>query len=475
MTLPRIAVLSMIAAATALLLAAPALRAAEPADAARAACTPRPASEPASQSPDALSASLDTTHPVALANWDARGWQRRRIWITLQADNRGDVATQVLPQMVIDARVDGGAAFVQLGRPIALAPHARARQRLAVYVPDDSRTLGVRTLVATPAQPVALAFAIECSTARYDVGEFAPAVGALLDEAVKTWFNGFVDPLSDPHAVFEAVRRLSSGAQDAEDVAWTLRGLMQSANDDHGFVVLPGEAVPEAPVPASRPAEFEWRDDGVAVVRLHPVPGAPAAATEAWASALHEGVAGLRRRRPIGWILDLRDMAGESPWAPLAGLSTLLQGPLVGAFVTRQGREDWIVGRGAAGLAGAPPRLDLQAPPAPDDPRPVAVLIGPGTRDAGEDVAVALLGRPRARLFGAPTAGFPAAGVRMHRLGDGSLLGVLERRDVDRQGRVQRLAVEPDTRLSGAKLAEAVPPEAVGWLLDEPAGGADRR
>jgi hypothetical protein len=135
--------------------------------------------------------------------------------------------------------------------------------------------------------------------------------------------------------------------------------------------------------------------------------------------------------------------------------------------VTRQGRQDWIVERGVARLAGEPALVDLQSAPEPGFRGPVAVLIGPNTHDFGEDVTVAFHGRPNTRFFGAPTAGFPFLGVQVHRLADGTSLGVLQSRDADRTGLVHRLAVEPDTLLKDGALLEAMPSEAVEWLLDE--------
>ncbi len=442
--------------------------------ASRAACTPHPAEGAVvSQSADALSLSLDAAHPIAVANWDVRRWQRHRVWITLDAANRGDATAHVLPQMVVDARADGGAAVALFGLPLAITPHAHATQRLAIYVPDDAKTLGVRTLVAAPLQPVAVSFALECSDARFDLGQFAPTVAPLLDEAVKTYFNGFVDPLSDPHAAFESVRQLASGAQDADDVVWTLRGLMQAVRDDHGFIVGPGESPPARRVPVTRAPEFELRPDAVAVVRLHAVDTSAEAQALDWANALHDGLAALASHHPRGWVVDLRDFDGDSPWPAFAGLSTLLDGPAVGAFVSRQGKQEWIVERGAARVAGGPALVDLQAPPEPMLRGPVAVLIGPNTRNAGEDVTVALRGRARTRFFGAPTAGFPNLGVVVHKLSDGTTLGVLETRAADRRGVVQRLPVEPDAVL-GVELSLAPMPQAViEWIDDERAGSAE--
>jgi carboxyl-terminal processing protease len=473
MTLKRSVVRHRDAVAVALLLACGLAHASA---AVRSPCTPRPAGDGVpSQSADALSLSLDAAHPIALANWDAGRWQRHRVWIALEASNLGDAPAHVLPQMVIDARADGGASSVLFGVPLAVAPHARATQHLALYVPDDARTLGVRTLVATPAQPVAVTFALECSDARFDLGELAPAVAPLLDEAVKTWFNNFVDPLSDPRAAVETVRVLSSGAQGADDVVWTMRGLMQTVHDDHGFIVGPGEPVPARRTLATRAPELELRTDGIAVVRLHAVDTRSDAEALAWATALHDGIASLAARHPRAWIVDLRDHDADSPWPSFAALSALLDGPVVGAYSSRHDKRDWIVERGVARLAGESALIDLQTPPEPPLRGPVAVLIGPNTRDAGEDVTVAFRGRAHTRFFGAPTAGFPIPGMRVHRLSDGTTLGVLETRDADRTGVVQRLPVEPDTLLKAGALLDASPSDAVEWVLDEhPAGSSDR-
>jgi hypothetical protein len=455
-----------LAVATALLLAASAGHAAS---APRAACTPKPAGdELRSQAADALSVRVDAAQPIALANWDVRWWQRHRVWITLAASNEGDAPTQVLPQMVVDARPDGGATEALFGLPLALPAHGRATQRLAIYVPDDAHTLGVRTLVATPAQPVAVSFALECSDSRYDAGEFSPAVAALLDEALKTWFNGIVDPLSDPNTTLLTARQLASGAQDATDVAWTMRGLMQAVHDDHGFYVLPGEALPARRALVTRAPDLELRADGTAVLRLHAVDTTSAPDALAWATSLHDGIAAVAARHPRGWIIDLRDHDGDSPWPSLAALSTLLGGPAVGSFTSRQGKQAWIVERGVARIAGGPALVDTQAPPEPDFRGPVAVLLGPGTRDAGEDVAVALRGRPNTRSFGVPTAGFPLQGVQAHRLADGSVLGVLETRAADRTGVVHRVALEPDTLLHEDATAP-LPQPVLDWLYE--AGG----
>jgi Peptidase family S41 len=428
-----------------------------------------------SQSADALSVTLDSAHPAALANWDVRWWNRHRVWITLTAENRSDAPAYLLAQALVDARPDGGAATVLAGPPLTLEPHARVSDRLSIYVPDDSRTLGLRLLGGSLAGGVAGSFTLECSESRYDVGERALAAAPLMDEAMRTYFNGFVDPLPDPRAAYEESRKLGSGAQDAADVVWTLRALMQSLRDVHGYAVGPGEAPPPRRAMVTRPAEFEWRPDGTATVRLHGVDTEDDTAATAWASALHDGVAALAARHPRAWIVDLRDHDAERPWPAFAGLSALLDGPAIGAFVSRAGTQPWIADRGVARVAGGPALVDLQSSPEPSFHGPVAVLLGPGTRNGGEDLAVAFHGRPHTRFFGHPSAGFPSAGVVVHQLSDGGLLGVLEARAVDRTGVVHRQALAPHDLMSEAERGLSLPQAVQAWLDDERARPTDGR
>jgi carboxyl-terminal processing protease len=360
---------------------------------------------------------------------------------------------------------------VLAGTPLMLAPHARATQRLSLYVPDDARSLGVRVSGAALAGAVGVSFSTDCSDGAFDAGEMSPAIRPLFDEALRTYFGGFVDPLADPRAAFEAARTRGSGAPDSEDVAWALRGTMETVRDTHGWVAAPGETAPARRTLVTRTPEFELRADGTAVVRLHAVAAGDDAGAQAWATTVHDGVAALAARHPRAWIVDLRDHDADSPWPAFAALSTLLDGPVIGASVSRQGTQGWIADRGVSRLAGGPALADVQAPPEPPFRGPIAVLIGPGTRNAGEDLAVAFHGRARTRFVGRPTAGFPWQGVQVRRLSDGTLLGVLETRDADRTGVVQREPVEPDTLLPPEASSTELPAPAMAWLLDERSPG----
>jgi C-terminal processing protease CtpA/Prc len=149
----------------------------------------------------------------------------------------------------------------------------------------------------------------------------------------------------------------------------------------------------------------------------------------------------------------------------------------VGAFVDAEGhRQVWAYRQGQALLDGRAlaqgPAYQLKRPLPP-----VAVLTGPRTASAGEAIAVAFRGRPRARSFGEPTAGLPTI-IRGQVLSDGAWLLLTEVRDADRTGRTYEDTIAPDEPVA----VEGDPPEwqlrdperdpvlraALAWLRDQP-------
>ena len=406
---------------------------------------------------------LSAAQPAALASWDVHSWQRHRVWITLTLKNGDDAPAVVASQLMLDGTVPLS------GRPVTLAPHASASERLSIWLPDDARTLGVgAALYATAAgSAVSVAFAHDCSDARFDAGTLTVRAATDLREAVTLYLDAVADAVPDPRGAADIARRLGSGAQDATDVAWAVRGMMRALHDESGFIAAPGESVP-APTPrVARAPTFDWLADGIAVVHLHGGDGVSADAGRTLAAAVHDGVAALGARHPLGWIVDLRGNGGDDPWPSLAGLSTLLAGPTVGATVGRAGRQDWIVDRGAVRLAGESAMIDLQSTPEPGFPGPVAVLVDASTSNEGEVVAVAFQERPDARFFGAATAGCASWCVRTHALADGTMLGVVEVRPADRNGRVQHEPVTPDELTDASATPADVPHQAIQWVLEQ--------
>ena len=224
---------------------------------------------------------------------------------------------------------------------------------------------------------------------------------------------------------------------------------------------------------APAPPRVALRPDGVAIVALSQVAfDHDIAASTAYARDLHAAIARVQARHPRGWIVDLRGDGGGDMWSMLAGLSAMVDGPRVGAFVSRDGTEAWFVSDGQSGTS----RYPIEASIGPRDPlaisSPVAVLIGPGTASSGEATAIAFEARPRTRFFGRPTLGLSNSAIVQHTLSDGTMFGIAESLYADRTGRVREGALVPDTAIADGDDAVGV---AAAWLLAQPAVGASSR
>lgn len=168
----------------------------------------------------------------------------------------------------------------------------------------------------------------------------------------------------------------------------------------------------------------------------------------------------LDKARPCGWIIDLRENGGGDMWPMLRGLDPLLGIAPFGLFVLPDGSKlTWVRAYGnifpsPKGLPASSPAFSLTRSSAP-----IAVLIGPQTASSGEMTAIALIGQPRVRVFGARSAGFTTAN-KAHLLSDGAMLVLTETSVQDRTGKDYVGPITPDEQLDPAKAEEA----AQRWL-----------
>lgn len=177
------------------------------------------------------------------------------------------------------------------------------------------------------------------------------------------------------------------------------------------------------------------------------------------ADSLHVAVGSLEAAGACGWIVDLRGNGGGNMWPMLAGIGPLLGDSLVGSFGTGPTADRWYYRDGLSGILHPNGQLDTltRITGRPVQLRradaPVAVLIDGGTGSAGEDVAIAFLGRPNVRTFGSPSAGYTTIN-RGSRLPDGANMVVTTGYNVDRRGVVHPTRLEPDSAVGEA---------AAGW------------
>lgn len=208
------------------------------------------------------------------------------------------------------------------------------------------------------------------------------------------------------------------------------------------------QAAPAAQPPIPTEPTVTILDDGVAYVVVPMCGTVEPTTTAAYAARLRSGIEAAAAQRPTGWVVELRFDGGGNVWPMLAGLRPLL-GDGVFASSVRDGQiqRRYLVEGSTATLlwpSGSAEQLRLREPPGPIVATDrVAVLIGRWTMSSGEFVAVAFRSDPRARLFGAPTAGLTTE-TTFFPLADGSSLTLPVARLGDRAGNVVPPTIAPD-------------------------------
>ena len=203
----------------------------------------------------------------------------------------------------------------------------------------------------------------------------------------------------------------------------------------------------------------------------------------ALADSLHNAVRDLDAAGVCGWIVDLRGNGGGNMWPMLAGIGPLLGDSIVGYFGATPEAQAWYYRRGTSGIrsAGGAVKTESQITVEPVELRsaapPLAVLLDGGTGSSGEALAVAFRGRPNARSFGSPTAGF-ATMNRGSRLPDGANMVVTTGYYADRHRAPIAERVEPDEPVAGGVQGWPFPTDrvaevAIRWLSGQP--GCDGR
>jgi len=244
-------------------------------------------------------------------------------------------------------------------------------------------------------------------------------------------------------------------------------------------VVRPGEASPRDVTLEAAAISYEGRPSG----RRIAVGGAGVGYLELpwdWGSRRYptlaqEVIRAADQSAACGWIVDLRQNTGGNMWTFLAAVGPILGPGELGGFEYRDGRrEGWSYQDGEVRWNGERrTESEVEGAVYTMTPRPVALLISPGTVQAGETTVVAFLGRPETRLFGERTAGAPFLADHTT-LSDGAELFVSGARSYGRTGAIYDGPIAPDervaidwTRLGGDD--DPVIQAALAWLQTQPA------
>lgn len=228
---------------------------------------------------------------------------------------------------------------------------------------------------------------------------------------------------------------------------------------------------PEAPV-AALAFDFpittgELIGDDVAYLKMPQFNSGNAAWDTYFADTLQGLIRALDRQGLKGWVLDLRENQGGNCWPMLAGIGPVLGSGVCGYFGTGDDRSHWSYDEGRSMMDDSAQCVVSRMPYTLLHPDPrVAVITGPFTASSGEVVAVAFRGRPGARSFGAPTAGYSTTNTNFD-LSDGAMLFLATSVYVDRAMSAYGGAITPDEVVPTSTEGDAALERAVQWLRSE--------
>lgn len=128
------------------------------------------------------------------------------------------------------------------------------------------------------------------------------------------------------------------------------------------------------------------------------------------ANWLYRTVADLRKKKPSGWIIDLRLNGGGNVLPMLAGLAPFLNDGIVSYYIdhANTASDEYSLVNGEI-YVDRKKSVQIDSLQLPLREAKLAVLVGAGTASSGELVAAVLKQRPSTQLFGDSTAGLANA------------------------------------------------------------------
>ena len=237
----------------------------------------------------------------------------------------------------------------------------------------------------------------------------------------------------------EALQAAPASLEEAQDV---VRAALKVAGGKHSFLYKAEDVQEDATKEWEKP---EVRvEDGIAIFRLPPFSGNTDEGVK-YAQAVLEGVPDDVR----GVVIDLRGNTGGNMYPMIAAVHRFLPDDDVLCFRskkrTQQLTADYI-GR-VAGVQALDP-IDC----------PVALLTDERTASSGEATLICFRGLEKARVFGAPTAGYASANAP-YPMPDGSKLVLTTSCDVARTG--EEFCDDP---IAPDVLTETPLEDALAWL-----------
>ncbi|HEY0029676.1 MAG TPA: S41 family peptidase [Bacteroidia bacterium] len=145
-----------------------------------------------------------------------------------------------------------------------------------------------------------------------------------------------------------------------------------------------------------------------------------------------------------GWIIDLRENEGGNPFPMLAGIGPLVGNGIFGFMMNNKGyKYSCSYQNGIVKVDTFSYRMCAIPYTLINEAAPVALLIGPKTKSAGEMIAIVFIGKSNSKSFGRSTYGL-TTGNEFFMLTDSAGIWLTTMVDVGRDGHVYGGKLNPD-------------------------------
>jgi carboxyl-terminal processing protease len=305
---------------------------------------------------------------------------------------------------------------------------------------------------------------------------FFTAATAQVPDSVKVFTDSALN-LMQQHSVFsskvnwkqvrDSVQLMTANARSYHDVHPALQYAFDKLGDKHGFLLLDGEVYKNADprlafdttrlndnmkLAASKGARIYAGQvqQQYAYISIPYFGGQSPVEAKQFAQTIQDSLCGYITPATKGIIIDLRINGGGNTYAMIAGLANVLGDGLFMTNVDASGKPsgEWKLQQGALNWYDPIP-LKIDRSCGDFSKLPVALITGPMTASAGENIAIAFTGRKKAILIGENTGGYVTANDGRYLPGKKNGLVLAMEFNRDRNGKAYYDEVTPNIKVTG--------------------------
>ncbi|MDR2235800.1 MAG: S41 family peptidase [Chryseobacterium sp.] len=263
------------------------------------------------------------------------------------------------------------------------------------------------------------------------------------------------------------LQKISKGMETLEDTYPAIQYIMNTlreAGDNHSFIDSKETAAQKSTSnPVGKEPEARLLEEKIGYIMVPAFGSLNKEVGNEFALKIQNMIRKLDTENNLkGWIVDLRNNMGGNMYPMIVGLGPLTGEGELGYFKDNKSKQSWKYEKGKSSVTSVTAPYILKK-----NDLKIAVLIGPNTASSGEIAAISFIGKPNAKTFGQPSAGY-TSGNRLFVLKDRRNLLLATSYEMDRTGKEYIENIQPDVMIQPSENKDSDPdiPVASKWILE---------